>query len=96
MDDLPFTPPPPVDPETREEMEKSVKRMTEVDWFLAKYKVKHSPYIQEKYVKPLKKREKAARKHRRREWWKNNWKDILSFLIAIAGIVIPIIISAKG
>lgn len=96
MDDLPFTPPPPVDPETREKMEKSVKRMTEVDWLLAKYKVKHSPYIQEKYVKPLKKREKAARKHRRWEWWKNNWKDILSFLIAIAGIVIPIIISAKG
>lgn len=96
MGDVPFTPPPPVDPEIREEMEKSAKRMTEIGWFLAKYKVKHSPYIQDKYINPLKKREKAARKRRRREWWKNNWKDILSLILTIIGIILPLILSAKG
>lgn len=90
MDDIPFTPPPPVDPEIREEMEKSVKRMTEIDWFLVKYKVKHSPYIQKKYIKPLKKREKAARKRRRREWWKNNWISFWGLVFAVIA-ALPVI-----
>lgn len=87
MGDVPFTPPPPVDPEIREEMEKSVKRMTEIDWFLAKYKVKHSPYIQDKYINPLKKREKAARKHRRREWWWSKGIQIVNLILALIAAI---------
>lgn len=87
MGDIPFTPPPPVDPEIREEMEKSVKRMTEIDWFLAKYKVKHSPYIQEKYIKPLKEREKAARKRRRREWWWSKGIQIVNLVLALIAAI---------
>lgn len=87
MDDIPFTPPPPVDPEIREEMDKSVKRMTEIDWFLAKYKVKHSPYIQEKYIKPLKKREKTARKRWRQEWWWSKGIQIVNLILALIAAI---------
>ena len=65
--------------------------MTELDWFLAKYKVEHDPYIQEKYIKPLKKRDKERKKHRRQEWWWSKGIQIVNLILALIAAVTGII-----
>lgn len=91
MDETRFTPPPPIDRQTREELMKAVDNMTELDWFLAKYKVEHDPYIQEKYIKPLKKRDKERKKHRRQEWWWSKGIQIVNLILALIAAVTGII-----
>lgn len=91
MRKLPFTPPPPIDHETNEKMKKTVERMTETDWALADYKVKNDPYIQDKYIKPLKNREKSDRKQRRREWWWNKGIPLINLFLALVAAITGII-----
>lgn len=96
MDKSGFIPPPPVDGEVIDKMLDAISDMAEADWDQLRRNAESDPYIREKYIRRLKSRKKEARKRRIREWWKNNWKDILSFLITLIGIILPFFISAKG
>ena len=91
MDESRFVSPPPIDSETREQLLKTVENMTELDWFLTKYKIEHDPYLQEKYLKPLKLRNKEHKKHLRREWWWNKGIHIVNLILALIAAVTGVI-----
>lgn len=88
-----FTPPPPIDSETAEQLLECAKDLTGVDLQIFNYKLRHDPRLA-KYrdkLKVLKKQEKAAKRHRLREWW---WSKgiqitnlILSLIAAITGVI---------
>ena len=91
MDETRFTPPSPIDSETRERLLETVENMSELDQFLAKYKVNHDPYIQEKYIKPLKKRDKERKKQLRREWWWSKGIQIVNLILALIAAITGVI-----
>lgn len=86
MDDK-FTPPPPIDKDTQDHLRKAMENVTELDRFLFDYKIKHDPYIREKYVKPLKRRDKECKKHLRWEWWWNKGIHIVNLILALIAAV---------
>lgn len=90
MDDK-FTPPPPIDKDTQDQLRKAMENVTELDLFLFDYKIKHDPYIREKYVKPLKRRDKERKRRNRRRWWRDNWIAFFSLLFSFIA-AIPVII----
>ena len=47
-----------------------------------------------KHIDPVIQREKAQRRSKRLEWWKNNWIGIVGILLTLVGIVVSIILSA--
>lgn len=87
MDELRFPPPPPIDSETQERLLKTAEGMTDLDWFLTKYRVEHDPYIQEKYVKPLKKRERESKRQHHQAWWWNKGIQIVNLILALIAAI---------
>lgn len=91
MDEPRITPPLPIDGETQEVLLKSLDEMTELDRFLLDYKTNHDPYIQEKYIRPLKNRDKERKRRNRRRWWRDNWIAFFCLLFSFIA-AIPVII----
>ena len=45
----------------------------------------------EKYIKPMLEREKAQKKQKRKDWWKNNFWNIINTLIAFVALIISLL-----
>ena len=85
-----FTPPPPVDEDTRERLLDALGNTTELYLFLLDYRSRHDPRLL-KYRKRLEARDKESKRRRRINWWRDNWIAFLSLIfsfIAAAPVII--------
>ena len=90
MDETHFVPLSPLDSETRDQIIKKANQMTELDWFLAKYKAKHDPRIR-KYLDRIHAREKDFKRTRRVEWWWSKGIQIVNLILALIAAVTGVI-----
>lgn len=85
-----FVPPPPLDPETREELLSAARKMTELDLFLLRYKSKKDPRFR-KYLDRVREYDKASKRSRRRDWWWSKGIQIVNLILALIAAITGVI-----
>lgn len=85
-----FVPPPPLDPETREELLSAARNMTELKWFLLRYKSKKDPRLL-KYRRLAREYDKASKRSRIKDWWWSKGIQIVNLILALIAAITGVI-----
>lgn len=81
MDKIPFTPP--TLPPLNEEDIKNIKKINRKEF--------KNSYAYKKYIQPNRERRKKQKTDKRKKWWKDNWINISTLIVAVLTLIATIL-----